>query len=42
MTSSEIPLRQASVPEIIPERVKDSAHSGWDPTDDSPENPYNK
>ena len=31
-----------SVPEIIPERVKDSAHSGWDPTDDSPENPYNK
>ena len=31
-----------SVPEIIPERIKDSAHSGWDPTDDSPDSPYNK
>ena len=31
-----------SVPEIIPERIKDTAHNGWDPTDDSPESPYNK
>ena len=31
-----------SVPEIIPERIKDSDHSGWDPTDDSPDSPYNK
>ena len=31
-----------SVPEIIPERIKDTAHSGWDPTDDSPDSPYNK
>ena len=30
-----------SIPEIIPERIKDKAHSGWDPTDDSPDNPYN-
>ena len=30
-----------SVPEIIPERIKDKAHSGWDPTDESPDNPYN-
>ena len=31
-----------SVPEIIPARIKDSSHNGWDPTDDSPESPYNK
>ena len=31
-----------TVPEIIPERIKDEAHSGWDPTDDAPENPYNR
>lgn len=31
-----------SVPEIIPERIKDTAHNGWDPTDDSPDSPYNK
>ena len=31
-----------SVPEIIPERIKDSAHNGWDPTDDSPDSPYNQ
>ena len=31
-----------SVPEIIPERIKDNAHSGWDPTDDSPDSPYNQ
>ncbi len=29
-------------PEIIPARIDDSAHSGWDPTDDSPDSPYNK
>ena len=31
-----------SVPEIIPERIKDSVHNGWDPTDEAPESPYNK
>ncbi len=31
-----------STPEIIPERIKDSGHNGWDPTDDSPDSPYNK
>lgn len=31
-----------SVPEIIPERIKDAAHNGWDPTDDSPDSPYNQ
>ena len=31
-----------SVPEIIPERINDTEHSGWDPTDDSPDSPYNK
>lgn len=30
-----------SVPEIIPERIKDKAHNGWDPTDESPDSPYN-
>ena len=29
------------IPEIIPERIKDKTHSGWDPTDDSPDSPYN-
>ena len=27
--------------EAIPARIDDAAHSGWDPTDDAPENPYN-
>ncbi len=31
-----------TVPDIIPERIKDKAHSGWDPTDDDPDSPYNR
>jgi Uncharacterized protein conserved in bacteria len=31
-----------SIPDIIPERIKDKAHNGWDPTDDSPDSPYNQ
>lgn len=27
--------------EAIPSRIDDAAHSGWDPTDDAPESPYN-
>lgn len=29
-------------PVPIPNRIKDSLHSGWDPTDPSEDNPYNK
>lgn len=29
------------VPLAVPPRIDDAVHSGWDPTDDAPENPYN-